>query len=224
MAYWWCKDFQRLELFLRGKMMNIRWIRWIIVITIICTAILIAGYRLTQMEPEAAAAAPAFPISSPVKDVSLNAQATTIEEVEARGMQTVVEQTIVFADEQFGYHLSYPVEWEVTRLSANVVLFHAIDGVTKVKVESAGLLPPDGLSPFVDRSLFNEVVMSRQSLTVHGYPAERIVTFADNPGGQVTTFYIEADASAYVITGIGQQSAIEKIARSFNAPQVVAQW
>ena len=67
------------------------------------------------------------------------------------------------------------------------------------------------------------MVLSRQSLTVHSHPAERVVAFADNPGGQKTTFYIEADASAYVITGMGQQSAIEKVARSFNAPQVVAQ-
>lgn len=198
-------------------------IRWILVIIIICAAILTAGYRLTQAEPETVVAAPALAVTAPVKDVSLAAQATTLAEVEARGVAAVVEQMIVFADENFGYHLNYPAAWEMTQLSANVVLFHSADGGTKVKVEAAGPMPADGLTPFVDRSLYNEKVLSRQSLTIHGYPAERVIAFANSPGGQKTTFYIEADASAYVITGIGQQSVIEKVARSFNAPQVVAQ-
>ena len=203
--------------------MNIRWIRWIVVITIICTAILVAGYRLTQSEPEAVAAAPALSAPLPVKNVALDVQATTIKEVETRGMRAVVERMVLFADEYFGYHISYPMGWETSQLSANVVLFQSLDGVTQVKVEAAGPMPADGLVPFVDRSLYNDVVLSRQTLTVHGFPAERVVAFADSPGGQKTTFYIEADASAYVITGIGQQSAIEKVARSFNAPLVIAQ-
>lgn len=203
--------------------MNFRWLRWIIVITILCTAVLAAGYRLTQPEPEAVAAAPALSASPIVKHASLEMQATTIAEVEARDAQTVVEPTLVFEDAYFGYHLSYPANWNLTQLSANVVLFQSIDGVTKVKVEAAGPMPRDGLVPFVDRSLYNDVVLSRQSLTVHGYPAERVVAFADSPGGQKTTFYIETEASAFVITGFGQQSAIEQIARSFNAPLAVAQ-
>ena len=203
--------------------MNIRWIRGVIVVAIICTAILAAGYRLTQSEPNPVAAAPALTDSAPIKEVSLDAQATTLEEVQARDTQVVVEPMVTFEDEQFGYHINYPINWETSRLSANVVLFQSVDGVTKVKVEAAGPMPADGLVPFVERSLYNETVVSRQSLTVHGYSAERVVAFADNPGGQKTTFFIEADASAYVITGMGQQSAIEQIARSFNAPQVVAQ-
>jgi hypothetical protein len=203
--------------------MNIRWIRWVIVVAIICMAILVAGYRLVQSEPNPVAAAPALTDSAPIKKVSLDVQATTLEEVQARETQAVVEPMVTFEDEHFGYHLSYPVKWEMSRLSANVVLFQSVDGVTKVKVEAVGPMPADGLVPFVERSLYDEVVISRQSLTVHGYSAERVVAFADSPGGQKTTFYIEADASAYVITGMGQQSLIEQIARSFNAPQVVAQ-
>ena len=192
-------------------------------VAIICAAILVAGYRLTQSEPNPVAAAPALTDSAPLKKVSLDVQATTLEEVQARDTQAVVKPMATFEDEHFGYHLSYPASWETDRLSANVVLFQSVDGVTKVKVEAAGPMPADGLVPFVERSLYNETVMSRQSLTVHGYPAERVVAFADNPGGQKTTFYIETAASAYVITGMGQQSTIEKVARSFNAPQVVAQ-
>jgi hypothetical protein len=203
--------------------MNIRWIRGVIVVAIICTAILAAGYRLTQSEPNPVAAAPALADSAPIKEVSLDVQATTLEEVQARDTQVVVEPMVTFEDEQFGYHINYPVNWETSRLSANMVLFQSVDGVTTVKVEAVGPMPADGLVPFVERSLYNETVMSRQSLTVQGYPAERVVAFADSPGGQKTTFFIEADASAYVITGMGQQSAIEQIARSFDAPQVVAQ-
>jgi hypothetical protein len=103
-----------------------------------------------------------------------------------------------------------------------VVIFRAVDGVTRVKVEAVGPIAGDGLAPFVDRSLHNDDVLSRQSLTIHGFNAERVVAFANSPGGQKTTFFIDADDTAYVITGLGQQSLIENIARSFNAPQVVA--
>jgi hypothetical protein len=199
--------------------MNFRWIRWIIVIAIVCAAVLVAGYRLTQSEPETVVAAP---ISAAVKNVSLEMQATTLEQVVAREGQTVVQPTLLFEDAQLGYHVSYPVDWEMIALSSTAVLFQSNDGVTQVKVEAAGPVPADGLIPFVDRSLYSDVVLSRQSLTIHGFPAERVVVFSDSPGGQKITFFIETDASAYVITGLGQQSLIEKIARSFNAPQVVA--
>lgn len=200
--------------------MNIRWIRWIIVIAIICTAVLVAGYRLLQPELAEVSAAP---VNDVLKNVSLDVQATAIEQVEARGVQTVVAQTILFEDDDFDYHISYPVAWDRLELSSNVVIFQAADGVTSIKIEAIGPVSADGLAPFVDRSLYNDVVLSRQTLTIHGYPAQRVIAFADSPGGQKTTFFIETADSAYVITGMGQQTLVEGIARSFNAPQVVAQ-
>ena len=107
--------------------MNIRWIRGVIVVAIICAAILAAGYRLTQSEPNPVAAAPALTDSVPLKKVSLDAQATTLEEVQARDTQAVVEPMATFEDEHFGYHLSYPASWETDRLSANVVLFQSVN-------------------------------------------------------------------------------------------------
>jgi len=202
-----------------GKIMNIRWVRWIIVITIICAAVLVAGYRLVQPEVADVSAAPAAVAS---KNISLNMQATTIDEVEARGAQSIVQPTVMFEDDDYGYHISYPTGWEMLELSSNVVLFQSVDGATRVKVEAVGPVAADGLAPFVDRSLYNDDVLSRQSLTVHGFAAERVVAFADSPGGQKTSFFIAADDTAYVITGAGQQSLIEEVARSFNAPQVVA--
>jgi len=202
-----------------SKIMNIRWIRWIIVITIICAAVLVAGYRLVQPEVADVSAAPAAAAS---KNISLTMQATTIDEVEARGGQSIVQPTVLFQDDDYGYHISYPTGWEMLELSSNVVIFQSVDGVTRVKVEAVGSVAADGLVPFVDRSLHNDDVLSRQSLTIHGLAAERVVAFADSPGGQKTTFFIDADDTAYVITGLGQQSLIENVARSFNAPQVVA--
>ena len=215
MAYWYCK----FNIMFWGKIMNIRWIRWIIVIAIICAAVLVAGYRLVQPEMAEVSAAPGAMAS---KSVSLNMQATSVDQVASRGGQSLVQPTMVFADDDYGYHLSYPAGWEMLELSSDVVIFQSVDGVTRVKVEALGPVAADGLAPFVDRSLYNDDVLSRQSLTIHGFAAERIIAFADSPGGQKTSFFINAGDTAYLITGMGQQTFIENIARSFDAPQVVA--
>ena len=193
-------------------------IRWMLIITIICAAILGAGYRLTRVEAETAAAA--APVS--VVDRAISAQATTIEEVQARNVRPLTDQTITFTDELFGYRLSYPADWYKTELSSNVIVFQSTDGATRVRVEVAGPLPGDGLTAFVDRSLVNDIVFTRQSLTIHSLPAERVLVHADGTGSQVTNFYISADGMVYVISGFGEQKLVESVARSFNAPQVVA--
>ncbi len=178
-----------------------------------------AGYRLVQSEMEAVAA---VPDPAPVK-APLSVQATTIQEIEASEVQAVVDQAVIFEDDTFGYHISYPLDWDKVQLSANVVSFQAPDGVTQVKVEVVGPLPSDGLGPFVDRSLGNDQVLSRQLLTVHGFSAERVITLSNINGDQITTFYIDTGDSAFVVSGVGEQKAIEMIARSFNVPQFVAQ-
>lgn len=195
-------------------------VRWILVIGVICGATLMAGYRLSQSELNASAAVP-DPV--PAK-ASLSTQATTLQEVEARPAQPVADRTTVFENIAFGYRVNYPFAWEKVELSDYVVSFRSPDGLTQVKVEAVGSLPADGLSQFVDRSLgSSEVILSRQQLTVHNLPAERVVIFSKAIDSQVTTFYINADNSAFVVTGVGQQRPIEMIARSFNAPQLVAQ-
>lgn len=183
--------------------------------TIICGALLVAGYRLTQPEPEMVAAAPA---SIPMKTESLDLQATTIEEVEARGGARTVPAYALFESQTSGYHLSRPVGWQTSTPSTTLTVIQSPDGASIVKVEAVGPLPADGLAAFVDRSLGNDVVFSRQLLTVHGQPAERVIAYSDRVNSQVTTFYINANGSVFVITGVGQQQAIELIARSFNGP------
>ncbi len=195
--------------------MNIKWIRWIIVIAIICVTVLVAGYRLVQPEPAEVSAAPGATVS---KNVSINSQATQVEQVTA----PVVQPTILFEDDDFDYHVSYPAGWDMLELSSDVVFFQSVDGVTRVKVEVVGAISVDGLAAFVERSLAGEQILSRQLLTIHGLPAQRVITFADSPGGQKTSFFIDAGETAYLITGTGQQPLIESVARSFNAPQVVA--
>jgi hypothetical protein len=129
----------------------------------------------------------------------------------------------IFKAEQLGYHISHPKDWKELVLSAAMVLFQSPDGASQVKVEAVGSLPSDGLTPFVDRSLGNDIVYSRQLLTIHGQSAERVVAYSDGMESQKTTFYVNSDHSVFVITGTGEQKAIEMIARSFNAPQLVAQ-
>ena len=190
----------------------------IVIIAIICGALLIGGYRLSQSEEIAEAAPVLTLVKAPVSN-----QATTLEEVEARAVQPAVEETVIFNTEVFDYRLSYPVVWEKQELSGNVVVFESPDHTTQVKVEAVGPLPADGLTAFVDRSLGSDILISRQSLTIHGFSTERVMAFSDSIGGQITSFFVDAGDSAYVISGMGEQKAIEKIARSFNAPDLVVQ-
>lgn len=195
--------------------------RLLLLIMVICGAILAAGYRLSQSELEVSAAAPRPAVI--VNKAPLSSQATSIEEVIAREGRPVTDPVRLFKDELFGYQLSYPAEWTLTPLSSHVVAFQSLDGATRVKVEVASVLPADGLAGFVNRSLGSDIVLARQLLTVHGAPAERVLAFSDQTGGQVTYFYIAADGMVYLITGFGEQKAIEAVARSFNAPQLLAQ-
>lgn len=198
-------------------------LRWTFIIAIICLAVAIAGFRLAHLEPQTVEAAPVLPAANLAKTESIFNQVTTISEVSARGEAAVAESMALFSDGKLGYHLNYPAGWEQRSLSSTVVLFQSPGGSDQVKVEAAGPLSADGLSPFVDRSLGRDIVFSRQSLTVHGLPAERVVAFSETLGSQATIFYISQDGSVYIITGTGDQKSIELIARSFNAPRLVAQ-
>lgn len=191
-------------------------IRWMLILTATCAALLIAGYSLTQGKPEVVGAA------VPVVDKVIGRQATTVEEVRARLIQPLRTETVVVVDNLFGYHLAYPAGWLKTELSSDVVLLQSTDGASQVKIEIAGVLPADGLAAFVDRSRGQEMLLTRQSLTIHGFPAERLLLYSDKLSRQVTNFYLTADDMVYVISGSGQQKAIESIARSFNAPQLIA--
>ena len=193
-------------------------IRWMLIVAVIFAGVAGIGYRLTQYEPEIVSAAE----PSVVVDRVISQQATSVEEVQARHIQPLVDANTTFTDQLFGYRISYPANWLKTALSSNVVAFQAPNGATRVKVEVAGTLPVDGLTAFVDRSLGQNILMTRQSLTIHSLPAERVVVYSDTVGETVTNFYINADNMVYVISGSGEQQLIESVARSFNAPQVIA--
>ncbi len=195
---------------------------WIFAIAIICLVIALAALRLTQPDPQVVEAAPVPPAVFKDKTESLLGQAMTIEEVAARGVTSIARPMAVFQDGQWDYHISYPLNWEQISLSSAVTMFQSPAGDSQVKIEAVGPLPADGLAPFVDRSLGDDIVYSRQLLTVHGLPAERVVAFSEDTG-KITTFYINHGESIFVVTGIGDQKSIEMIARSFNAPQMVAQ-
>ena len=192
-------------------------IRSLIAIAVLLSVIIGGGYYLSQSEEVVGAA----PVTVPAK-APLSVQATSIEEVKAQTVLPLVDQKTVFENKVFNYQLSYPPDWAKEQPSANVVIFESPDNTTRVKVEAVGPLA-DGLTAFVDRSLGRDVLISRQLLTLHDNPAERVIVFSDQVGGQVTSFYVDAGTSAYVISGVGEQAPIEMLARSFNAPQLVAQ-
>jgi hypothetical protein len=193
--------------------------RLILLITLICGALLGAGYRLSQTELDVNAAAPKPAI---IHKAPISSQATTVEEVLARQGRPDAEPAQRFEVGLFGYHVSFPMDWNNTQLSSLAIAFQSPDGETRVKVEVASVLPADGLAAFVDRSLGPDILLTRQQLTIHGFPAERVLIFSDTAGDQVTYFYINADNRVYLITGSGEQKAIEAIARSFNASQFLA--
>lgn len=190
----------------------------VIAIVILLGVIVGGGYYLSRSEEVVEAAPVVVPVKAP-----LSVQATTIEEVEAQSIRPLVDQSAVYENKIFNYHLNYPLDWTKEQPSANVVIFQSPDNTTRVKVEAVGSLPADGLAAFVDRSLGHDILISRQLLTLHDTPAERVVVFSDRAGSQVTSFYVDAGACAYVISGVGEQASIEMIARSFSAPQSVAQ-
>lgn len=190
--------------------------RFVLMFMVLGIMIGAVGYHLGRANLQTVAAEPAG-VKAP-----LSLQATTVEEVEARVLDAPVSQPELFADDTFDYHLVYPLGWEVDRPAPNRVSFRAPDGTATVLVEAVGPLAADGLTAFVNRSLDNYIVLSRQSLAVHGLPAERILAYSDQADGQVTLFFIDAGRSAYVLTGTGEQQALEMVARSFNSPQPVA--
>jgi hypothetical protein len=193
-------------------------IQSMIAIVILLAVIIGSGYYLSKSEEVVEAAPVVVPLKAPP-----SVQATTIEGVEAQSIRPLVDQSVVYENKIFDYHLSYPVDWSKEQPSANVVIFQSPDNTTRVKVEAVGPLPAAGLTAFVDRSLGHDILISRQLLTLHDNPAERVIVFSDKVGGQVTSFYVDAGISAYVISGVGEQAAIEMMARSFNAPQLMAQ-
>lgn len=190
----------------------------IIAIVILLGVVVAGGYYLSQSE-EVVEAAPGLALPK----APISVQATTVEAVKAQDILPLMDQNLIYQNDVFNYHLSYPSDWTQTQPSANVAVFQAPDHTTEVRVEAVGPLPADGLTAFVDRSLGRDVLISRQLLTLHGSSAERVIVFSDRTGSQVTSFYIDTEKSAFVISGVGEQSAIEMIARSFNAPQLVAQ-
>lgn len=192
-------------------------IRTLFTLTLIGSIIIVTAlFVLNRPQPEMVAEAA---IPAPVR-ASVNTQATSTDQIAA---QPAVSQELRYDNQTFGYQLNYPVEWQKLQPSANVVVFQSADLSSQVKIEAVGPLPPDGLTPFVDRSLGPGVLISRLTLTINGLPAERVVAFSDAVDGQVTSFYVDGGQCAYVITGVGEQKAIEQVARSFQATELVAQ-
>lgn len=194
-------------------------LRLTLVIAILMAAVVVGGYRLSQPEPEMVSAAP-VPPPARVKVADISVQAMSVEEVEARTLPRIADQTNIYRDQNWNFHLRYPAGWERLTLSDSLTLFQSPDGESRIRVEAAGPVPLDGLSGFVDRSLGQAMVYSRQQLTVYGAPAERVVTV--DGGSMETSFYINWNGTIFVVSGVGQQQAIELAARSFNAPLQVA--
>lgn len=200
----------------QGETMNRQNIRVAIIAAILGVTILATGYRLSQPEPELVSAD--AEVVNVAESRSLVAQATTIEEK----VPLPAEQMILYTHSAFDYHLDYPRGWDVSQPATNRVLFESPEKTSRVEVEAVGPLPVEELAAFVERSIGETMVISHQTLTIHNQPAERIVAYSEELGTQETSFFIAAESSAVVITGVGEQRPIEMIARSFNGPQAVA--
>ena len=184
-------------------------IRWILTITIICSAILLAGYRLVQAEPEMVTAA--APTTMANRDIS--AQSTSVDNIQILATD---EQTRYFEHNVFGYVLNYPADWDITISSENTVVFQSPDKNTRVDVTMAGVVPADGLNGFVNQELAQGNPSSRYSLTINGFAAEHVLLEPVGAESRLVNVYIEFDNTIIVISGTGHQKLIENIARSFN--------
>ena len=184
-------------------------IRWILTITIICSAILLTGYRLVQAEPGMVTAA--VPTTAANRDIST--QSTSVDNIQIHATD---EQTRSFEHNVFRYILNYPADWDITISSENTVVFQSPDKNTRVDVTMAGVVPADGLVGFVDRELAQGNPSSRYSLTINGFPAEHVLFEPVEAESQLVNVYIEFDNTIIVISGTGERTLIENIARSFN--------
>ncbi len=194
-------------------------IRTMITLGLLAILVLGAGYALTRTDLEANAAVPAgAPERAP-----LSVQATSLEEVQARQEPALVNQTAVFDHQIFDYNLVYPLGWDMVEVTGSRLMFRSPDKTTEVTIEAIGPLPAGDLTAFVNNSLADDIIISRQSLTVHGMPAERVLAHSDKVGGRVTYFFIDGGEMAYLVSGTGEQKPVEMIARSFNSPQPIAQ-
>jgi hypothetical protein len=184
-------------------------IRWILTITIICSAILLAGYRLLQAEPEMVTAA----VSTTTANRDISTQSTSIDDIQILATD---EQAQLFEHNVFGYALSYSADWDITISSENTVVFQSPDKNTRVDVTMAGVVPADGLVGFVDQELAQGNSSSRYSLTINGFAAEHVLFESVETESQLINVYIEFNNTIIVISGTGERALIENIARSFN--------
>jgi len=189
-----------------GKMMQIR---WMLTITIICSAILLTGYRLIQAQPEMVTIA--APTTMANRDIST--QSTSVDSIQILATD---EQTRNFEHNVFGYTLNYPIDWDITISSENTVVFQSPDQNTRVDVTVVGVVPADGIGGFVDQELAQSNSSSRYSLTINGFPAEHVLLAPVGAESQLVNVYIEFDNTIIVISGTGERDLIENIARSFN--------
>jgi hypothetical protein len=184
-------------------------IRWISTITIICSVILLAGYRLIQAEPEMVTAA--APTTMVNRDIST--QSIAVDNIQIVASD---EQTQCFEHNVFGYALSYPADWDITISSENTVVFQSSDKNTRVDVVMVGVVPADDLVGFVDRELAQSNSSGRYSLTINGFAAEHVLFEPVEAESQLVNIYIEFNNAIIVISGTGERDLIENIARSFN--------
>ncbi len=194
------------------------WIRFLLVGSIIGSAIIVAGYRLGQPEPETVVAEAPKVRTAPLVERSISQQALNV--VESTDVDNGTEMTS-FVNGQFGYQIHYFENWQQNEVAPNQVALASPDGKSVLTVEAVGPLT-DGLSAWVDRSLGEDMILTRQLLTVQGLEAERLIVLSEATGEQQTKFFIASEDSAFLLVGTGEQKSIELIARSFQNSEFLA--
>lgn len=185
--------------------------RLILTILTITLAIPLVSYLtdISQMET-IAVAAPAPVIDKP----SLDSQATTLAEVQARQIEPLGDPVTAFQNDLFHYQVGYPVAWQAVPVAPNVVTFKSPAGTAQVMVTALGFQPLTDMPTFIQQTIADELLIAHQTLMIDNLPAHRVITYSDDVAGQLVHFFVETDQTTFLITGHGDRLTTELIAQS----------
>ena len=189
-------------------------IRLILTILNLCLALPMVSYLLNISGVETVSAAE--PVHMFVAKPTLKIQATSVEEVEARTIKPIALPLATFNNTLFDYRIDYPTHWHQVEVAPNVTIFKNSTNSAQVMITALGRLPQNELEPMVLQSLGDNIIIARQSLTINGFPAERIISHSTATSEQQVQFFINSYGLLYVITGTGDRLTLEGMAHSFD--------
>lgn len=165
--------------------------------------------------PQSHMAAAAGPEKIVIVKPSLAVQAMSAAEVNQRTFQPLGEPFAPFKHATLNYRLNHPMNWQLHQAETSSVAMQSADGETQLTIKTV-TPSADELADFVLQQVQAEIVLTRQSLIINGYPAEQVTTYSDEIAGQRLYIFIDTGQAIHVVQGTGNRLMIETVARSLE--------